>query len=59
MIPIFLAITAGFFIYISLADLIPEIYNNKNKGRAYVESAMVLVGIATIYILTTIFSHSH
>lgn len=56
LLPIFLAITAGFFIYIALADLIPEIHQEHNKGKAYLESVMVLVGIVLVYLLVSTLS---
>lgn len=59
LVPIFLAITAGFFIYIALADLIPEIHKGDNKRRAFVEGLMVFVGIILVYFLTLNMGHSH
>jgi len=44
-IPILLAITAGFFIYIAASDLIPEIHSEKRKGFAFIESALLVIGV--------------
>ena len=49
-IPILLAITAGFFIYIAASDLIPEIHHENRKGFAVIETFLMFLGVATIYI---------
>lgn len=51
---VFLSITAGFFIYISLSDLVPEIHHENRKGFAFMESMSLLIGVVTIYIVITI-----
>lgn len=48
-LPILLAITAGFFIYIAASDLIPEIHHENRKGFAAVETSLMFLGVATIY----------
>lgn len=48
--PIFLAITAGFFIYIASSDLIPEIHHEKRKGFAVIESLLLIAGALVIFI---------
>ena len=48
-LPIILATTAGFFIYIALANLIPEIHNRENQKVAFWETIMLLVGVLVIY----------
>lgn len=53
-IPIFVALTAGFFIYIATSDLIPEIHFEKRRGFALVESVLLLVGVATIWLFVTL-----
>lgn len=58
-IPIFLAITGGFFIYIAASDLIPEIHHEKRKGFAVIESVLLLAGIAIIYLSVTLLEHGH
>lgn len=52
-IPIFLAMTAGFFIYIASSDLIPEIHHEKRKGFALVESLLLLLGIVVLWLAVT------
>lgn len=49
-IPIFLALTAGFFIYIAASDLIPEIHYEKRRGFAIIESVLLLVGVLSIWL---------
>lgn len=51
-IPIFLALTAGFFIYIATSDLIPEIHYEKRKGFAFVESVLLICGVVLIWFST-------
>lgn len=48
-LPIILAITAGFFIYIALANLIPEIHNRENQKVAFWETTMLLIGVLVVY----------
>ncbi len=52
-IPIFLAVTAGFFIYIAASDLIPEIHNERRKGYAMIESLMLVLGIVLVFLSVT------
>ncbi|MBI2430491.1 MAG: ZIP family metal transporter [Candidatus Levybacteria bacterium] len=56
-IPILLAITAGFFIYIAASDLIPEIHYEKRKGFAFWESVLLIIGIVAIWLVTTLIPH--
>ena len=56
-IAVFLAITAGFFIYIASSDLIPEIHHEKRKGFAIIETILLIVGIAVIGIAINFFEH--
>lgn len=58
-LPMILAITAGFFIYIAASDLIPEIHEENRKGFAFVESVLLLVGIAVIWISVTLLEGAH
>jgi zinc and cadmium transporter len=59
IIPIFLAITSGFFIYIATSDLIPEIHYEKRKGFAVIESGLLILGAAIIWIAVTLLEHGH
>lgn len=56
-IAVFLAITAGFFIYIASSDLIPEIHHEKRKGFAIIETVLLIIGIAIIGIAINFLEH--
>ena len=56
-IPVFLAITAGFFIYIASSDLIPEIHHEKRKGFAFVESALLILGVVVMAVSVSLLEH--
>ncbi len=45
----FLAVSAGFFLYIAMSDLIPEIHHQNKKRFALAETVSLLFGIGTIY----------
>lgn len=48
-LPIFLAVTAGFFIYIATSDLIPEIHHEKRSGFAVVETLFLIAGSVVVF----------
>lgn len=52
-----IAITAGAFLYIALADIIPEIHKNKHNINRNVMSLMVLFGIVLIFVVSQVISH--
>ncbi len=60
---VILPITAGFFIYIALSDLIPEIHLENRKGFALKETIMLILGVAIIFgviqALNSLGLHSH
>lgn len=58
-IPIFLALTAGFFIYIAASDLIPEIHYEQNKRFAIAKSLLLLLGVVIIGISVSFLEHGH
>ncbi len=45
----FLAVSAGFFLYIALSDLIPEIHHQNKRRFALAETVSLLLGVGTIY----------
>lgn len=53
-LPILLAITAGFFIYIAASDLIPEIHHENRKGFAVIETSLMFLGVAVIWVFITL-----
>jgi len=49
--PVFLALTAGFFVYIAASDLIPEIHRKGAKNASgMLDTALLLVGVAVVWI---------
>lgn len=58
-IPILLAITAGFFIYIASSDLIPEIHYENRKGFAVIESILLILGAGVIWTAVMLLEHGH
>lgn len=56
-VPILLAITAGFFIYIATSDLIPEIHHENRKGFAVIESVLLIIGITVMWLVTILAGH--
>ena len=53
-LPILLAITAGFFIYIAASDLIPEIHHENRKGFALIETLLMFLGVILIWIFVSL-----
>lgn len=51
LLPMIVALTAGFFIYIASSDLIPEIHYEK-RGFAFFESLLLIAGIILIWFST-------
>src|SRR3989304_4494596 len=52
---IFLSLTAGFFIYISASDLIPQIHEKYLENRKFNQIFIFLVGITSVLIFKIIF----
>lgn len=50
-LPILLAVTAGFFIYIALSDLVPEIHAWGTKKLAVIETGLLLLGVGSVALL--------
>lgn len=53
ILPIFLALTAGFFIYIALSDLVPEIHKEDNQKVAFIEACLLVTGAFVVYFLAS------
>jgi zinc and cadmium transporter len=49
--PVAAAFTAGGFIYIAAADLIPELHETKHPGRSALQLLAMLVGIGLMFLL--------
>lgn len=58
-LPIALALTAGIFIYIATADLIPELHDDVKKKNASLQVVSFICGIVIVYILTELIGHTH
>lgn len=50
ILPIFLSLAAGFFIYIASSDLIPEIHNEEKRVVALVETLLLFVGVLVVLV---------
>ena len=46
-----LAIMAGFFIYIAASDLIPNIHHEKNRKKVILQTLILLLGVAVVWII--------
>lgn len=51
LLPIFLSLTAGFFIYIAASDLIPEIHHEDKRVVALMETLLLLLGVLVIWLV--------
>lgn len=54
LLPAILALTAGFFIYIAAANLIPEIHLRENQKIAFWETVMLLMGVLVVYLFISV-----
>lgn len=59
IIPLVLAFAAGNFIYLSTADLIPELHHGEDKKNIIYHSMWLVVGVILIYFVGNIIPHSH
>ena len=59
VLPVVLSLTAGFFIYIALANLIPEIHNRDDKQKAFWETIILIFGVMVIYFTITLLEGNH
>jgi zinc and cadmium transporter len=51
LIPYVLALSASSFIYIALADLIPQMHKKSRPGQSVSQLVLILAGISTIIII--------
>ncbi|MAG28828.1 ZIP zinc transporter [bacterium] len=54
LVPILLAIAAGNFIYLAMADLIPELHHEDNPKRIWTQAVWVGIGIILVYAVTNL-----
>lgn len=52
---LFLSVTAGFFIYISASDLIPDIHEKYLEDKKFTTALTFILGIVAVYIFVKIF----
>lgn len=53
LLPVLLSLAAGFFIYIALSDLIPEIHNEDRKNVAFWETILLIFGVVVIWVVVS------
>lgn len=58
-LPYALAVTAGIFIYIATADLIPALHEDRSKIKPVEQAVPFVIGITLMYILSISILHSH
>lgn len=56
-LPAALAVAAGFFIYISTSDLIPEIHNQEKKEVAAIETLLLFLGVLVVWLAVSLLEH--
>ena len=59
LLPVVLALTSGFFIYIALANLIPEIHSQDNQKVAFWETVSLLIGVIVVYFAISTLEGAH
>ncbi len=57
MEPILLAVAAGSFIYLAVADLLPELHKETRTKRSLMQFGLLLLGIGIIWLVGTMFAH--
>lgn len=58
-LPYALALTTGFFLYIALSSLIPEIHREEKKGYAFWETFSLLLGVVVVWAAVTFLAYGH
>jgi zinc and cadmium transporter len=57
IIPIFLSISAGGFIYLALVDIVPEIHKETDKFKIIFQSLGLVLGLFFMFLLSRFFGH--
>lgn len=57
ILPIFVSLTAGFFIYIAASDLIPEIHHGNRKSFAVFETSLLFAGVLSVWLFVKLLEH--
>jgi zinc and cadmium transporter len=58
-VPYILVVAASSFLYISVADLMPQMHERVSLADAVPQLLLVGVGVALIYSVTTLMHHGH
>jgi zinc and cadmium transporter len=58
-VPYVLVIAAASFIYIAVADLVPELHRQRRFSDAAVQLVLLLLGIGTVHLIGQFAQHSH
>lgn len=58
-IPYLLAIAGGGFLYLAMADIMPELHHEQNKKYIAWQAVWLILGILLIYLTTTLAPHGH
>ena len=59
LVPLAIAFAAGNFIYLSTADLIPELHHENKQKNIFYHSLWLLLGVAMVYFAGQIIPHGH
>jgi zinc and cadmium transporter len=54
-----LALTAGIFLYVAAADLIPELHNHRTSNDWFPQTLLFIVGVVLVMAIITLAPHSH
>lgn len=54
LLPVILSLTSGFFIYIAVANLIPEIHLQEREKIAFWETVMLFLGVGMVYLVISL-----
>ncbi|OGH10695.1 MAG: hypothetical protein A3B38_04410 [Candidatus Levybacteria bacterium RIFCSPLOWO2_01_FULL_36_13] len=58
IIPYSLSLTTGFFLYIALTNLLPEIHHEEKEGYTFWESLFLIFGVLSIWAASVLIPHS-
>jgi len=58
-IPYVIVIAAASFIYIAIADLVPELHRRRRFADAAAQLALLLAGVAVVYLINHVMPHAH
>lgn len=59
LVPVMAAIAVGNFIYLSIADLIPELHHETKRSKIIQHTVLLFVGVLIIYSINAALPHGH